>query len=136
MSSVHATPDAAIFWGGCSEGVFSLQRCSDCASWRFPPGPSCPECGSVKASWETASGQATLISYAVYQHDFGASLELPYVVVLVRLREGPHMISRLVDCQPEDVSIGMELTLEFREGPDQLHLPLFKPRPVTPTNRV
>jgi len=39
----------------------------------------------------------------------------PYVIALVQLIEGPKVTTQIVDCQPEDVYIGMPVESCFRK---------------------
>jgi hypothetical protein len=52
--------------------------------------------------------------------------EVPYLVVDVRLDEGPRMISRVVDCEPSNVRIGMNVEVTFVRASDDVHLPVFR----------
>ena len=51
---------------------------------------------------------------------------IPYAPVIVDLDEGFQMLSNLVDCDTNDLAVGMRVRVEFREiGP--LTLPYFRP---------
>jgi uncharacterized OB-fold protein len=56
---------------------------------------------------------------------FGAA---PYVVALVELEEGPRLMTNVVGCDPEAVSVGMPVHVTWEELSDGRHLPLFEPR--------
>ena len=47
-------------------------------------------------------------------------------MVDVELEEGVHMISNLIDCDPEEIEIGMDVTVVFEEVNDEIPLPKFK----------
>jgi len=51
----------------------------------------------------------------------------PYVVALVELQEGVKMMTNIVDCNPEDVKIGMDVEVVFDDVTDDVTLPKFKP---------
>jgi uncharacterized OB-fold protein len=38
-----------------------------------------------------------------------------------------HLVANLVDCQPEEVYIGMPLEVVFQKVNDKLTMPLFRP---------
>ena len=42
------------------------------------------------------------------------AMEAPYAVAVVETPEGARLMSQVVDCDPEDVLPGMQVTLEFR----------------------
>jgi len=47
-------------------------------------------------------------------------------VVEVELEEGVHLISNLVDFDPEKIEIGMAVEVVFEEVNDEITLPKFK----------
>ena len=53
--------------------------------------------------------------------------EPPYVVALIEMDEGVKMMSNVVDVDPADVSIGMEVQVVFDDVTDEVTLPKFKP---------
>ena len=55
---------------------------------------------------------------------------MPYVVALVALDEGPTMMTNLVDCDPNAVSIGQRVRVVF-ERRGEVVLPQFTPHPPT-----
>ena len=54
--------------------------------------------------------------------------EPPVVLAIVELAEGPRVTTNMVDCEPDDVSVGMAVELTWDEtGEDGIALPLFRP---------
>ena len=45
------TADNRPFWEAARRHELALQRCDDCARFRYPPAPVCPECLSERATW-------------------------------------------------------------------------------------
>lgn len=92
-----------------------LPRCQDCAAFHFYPRSRCPECGSARLEWQPVSGDGTVYSYTVVHRapapEFAG--EVPYVVAVVALAEGPHLMSRIVGIAPEAVRIGMAVRARF-----------------------
>ena len=115
-------------WDGCREGVLRVQRCRDCGSYVFIPQPCCTSCLGEDLEWVESSGRGTLYSYTVVHRPQQPSFEVPYTVVIVELEEGWHMLSNLVDCEADEVEIGMPLEVVYREMSDEITLPLFRPR--------
>lgn len=123
------TPETAPFWQAAAEGRLCIQRCSSCETHYFYPRPFCPTCGSDKVSWETVSGRATLISYVInYRPLPPFAADEPIVVALVKLDEGPHMMTNIVDIppDPESLPLDMPLTVTFVDR-DDVRLPVFAP---------
>lgn len=65
-----------------------------------------------------------MFSFVVYRRTYHPGMPAPYVVALVELEEGPRLISNVVGCAPEDVSIDMPVELRFEEAGD-FKLPRF-----------
>lgn len=118
--------DNQFFWAGVNEGRLLIQRCTKCAQLRHPPGPACPNCGSLE--WDTvqSSGKGTVYSYVVPHHPPAPMFGEDYVVVLVELDEGVRFVSNLVDVAPGDVEIGMGVEVMFVQTDPELTLPLFR----------
>ena len=53
----------------------------------------------------------------------------PYVIAIVELAEGPHVTTNIVDCDPDDVTIGMPVEVTFADTVHGIPLPLFHPTP-------
>ncbi|MFH8404469.1 bifunctional MaoC family dehydratase N-terminal/OB-fold nucleic acid binding domain-containing protein [Streptomyces sp. NPDC018019] len=117
--------DNAGFWAGVAERKLLIQRCTDCATLRFPWLPGCNHCGSD--GWDTveATGTGTVFSYVVMHHPPFPAFDPPYAVGLIELAEGVRMVAGVVGVPPEKVRIGMPVRLEFRAVDEDLVLPVF-----------
>lgn len=122
------TPETRHFWEGARAGELRLQRCDACSRSYFPPRPFCPACGSREVSVYAASGRATLHSYVI-NHRAAPGFEAPYAIAVVELREGPRMMTNIVDCPqtPEALVLDMPLEVVFAPQNDEISLPLFRP---------
>ena len=79
--------------------------------------------------WREASGRGTVYAVSV-QHKAGPGrdpAEGPYAVALVDLPEGVRIMTNVVGCPPDDVAVGMDVTVAWRELSDGRKLPLFRP---------
>ncbi|MFD3774980.1 bifunctional MaoC family dehydratase N-terminal/OB-fold nucleic acid binding domain-containing protein [Streptomyces sp. NPDC058612] len=124
------------FWDGVREHRLLIQRCTACATPRFPWLPGCNSCASL--DWDTveASGAATVFSYVVMHHPsfpaFTAHEQStaagggPYAVALVELAEGVRMITNITGVPYDEVRIGLPVHLEFLRVDDDLELPVFR----------
>ncbi len=114
----------APFWQACSpdtgEPRLLLQRCRDCGGLRCPPEKLCPACGSGDFTWQAASGRATLWSWTRIHKAYLPGFDPPYTACLVKLKEGPVIVSALTD--ETELTPDMPLRLAFRQG-----LPVFTP---------
>ena len=125
------TLDARQFWDAAQEGRLLVQKCGSCGEYVFPPQDICAYCWAEDLEWTEASGNGRVHSFSTIHvgvHSTWAD-EVPYTVAFVQLEEGPYLVSTLVDCEPEDVEMGMPMEVTFREVPAEEGLfPLFRPR--------
>jgi uncharacterized OB-fold protein len=117
------------FWAACAEGRLTLQRCKTTGKCFFPPAPVSPFTGRPDWEWITASGRGTLWSFVVFHQSYfpGMRDELPYPVVMVKLEEGPYLLTNIDGLKPEDLRIGMRMAVRFPGGPEGFALPQFGP---------
>jgi uncharacterized OB-fold protein len=110
------TNDSVEFWRGCNDGKLLLRHCRDCGKVHYYPRMMCPHCASRDLDWVEASGRGTVFSFShVHVSFYGPEWQsqLPYVVVLVDLAEGPRMVSRLIGADRETVSVGAAVALRM-----------------------
>jgi uncharacterized OB-fold protein len=124
--------DTQYFWDGTAEGELRIQQCTECGRLRHPPGPMCPACGSVKPSYVVASGAGTVYSYVVHHHPPVPGRRAPFVVALVELPEGVRLVGELLGIAPDQVRIGMPVTLDTMPIGEGLLLPVWRPRSDLP----
>ncbi len=137
MSARPIPPTSALtqpYWEAARRGQMAVQRCERCGQRPFPPRATCPSCGASSLSWSPVSGRATVYSYTIAHrppHPAFAA-QLPLVVAIVELEEGPRMVTNIVGCDPADVEVGMAVvaTSEPIDDTDMV-LPVF-----TPTNKT
>ena len=114
----------APFWQACGpeegEPRLLLQRCAACGELRCPPQALCPHCGSGDFAWQAASGRARLWSWTRIHKAYLPGFAPPYTACLVKLKEGPVIVSTLTD--ETELTPDMPLRLAFRQG-----LPVFAP---------
>ena len=123
------TPETRHFWDGCKEGELRLQRCTACKQTYFPPRAFCPKCASRDVEVYAASGRGVLWSYVINNRprpDMGTE---PYAIAVVKLEEGPTMMTNIVGCPqtPEALKLDMPLKVSFAKQTDDITLPLFAP---------
>ena len=122
-------PETQPFWDGLREGVIRLQRCDSCARVQFYPRPACRYCGATSLTWEQLSGDATVYSFTViHRAPFGAfAADVPYVLAVVELAEGPRHVTNVVSVAPDDVHIGLRLAPVFDPITNDITLLRFSP---------
>jgi uncharacterized OB-fold protein len=111
-------------------------KCEVCDGIFFPMRRVCPNCRRDGKPVSLAfSGKGTVHSFTVIRiASEGFETFTPYVVGLIQLEEGPKVTSQVVDCDLEEVYIGMPVEACFRklrdQGKDGIVCYGFKFRPV------
>jgi uncharacterized protein len=122
-------PWSKPFWEGTKAHKLLIQECKECGQKIFYPRKFCPECWSADLTWSEASGRAKIFScsttLAGVEERFEA--DLPFVLALVDLEEGIRMMTNIVNCNPEEVRIGMDVEVVFEDVTDEITLPKWKP---------
>lgn len=107
------TPEIERYWEAASNGRLLLSECPDCGIKIHYPRARCPDC-LAKTEWMEASGDGSIYSYSIAERMEGwPDADLPLVVGYVELDEGPRMMTNIIDCAPEDVSIGASVSVAF-----------------------
>lgn len=122
-------PWSKPFWEAARQGQLVCKTCMDCGQVDHPPYLYCTHCGSHLSEWRKTRGLATLVAYAVNTYGVPVAFmeDLPYVLAIVQLPEGPRMISNIVECNPDDLSNGMALEVVFHEVASGVVLPKWRP---------
>lgn len=122
-------PFTQAFWDGTKDRKLLVQHCNACDSNIFYPRRDCPECWSGDLGWIESSGRATVYAFSVTLEGVEKMFveDLPIILAWVDLPEGIRMQTNLVDCDPAEVEIGMEVEVVFRDVTDDITLPYFTP---------
>lgn len=119
-------PGNTPFWTGGQNGELLISRCGSCRRWLHPPVPVCRFCLSTDVAPEPSSGRGAVLTCTVNRQPWLPTLPPPYVIAVIELDEEPdlRLTTRLIDIEPEDVTIGMRVAVRF-EHVDDVWLPLF-----------
>ena len=73
------------------------------------------------------TSRGRVYSFTVNHQRWLPGLEVPYAIVLVEFPDHPgvRVVGRLRGCEPDDVSIGMEVEVGFEPGPGGFAIPSF-----------
>ena len=124
-------PWSKPFWEAAKRHKLMIQTCNDCGLKIFYPRKYCPDCWSANLGWFEASGRGKVFSYSITMAGVEERFaeDLPFVLALVDLEEGIRMMTNIVECKPDEVSIGMDVKVTFRDVTDEFSLPMFKLNP-------
>jgi uncharacterized protein len=115
---VRRTLETAAFWDACADGRLSLPRCDDCGEFIWYPRLVCPFCGALSVTYTDVSGRGTVYSFTIIRRGSGPYRDkAPYVLAMVRLDEGPTMMTNVVGVDPETVTIGQPVAVVFDPAP-------------------
>jgi uncharacterized OB-fold protein len=121
-------PDTEPVFRAAADGRLLLKQCASCECVIWYPRGICPECGSLDTRWIPASGSGIVYSYTVVRRGEGAYRDaVPYVLAYVELKEGPRVLTNIVDCPPDSVRIGQAVIATFDGAADGLALVRFRP---------
>jgi uncharacterized OB-fold protein len=123
------TADNELFWQSTKAHAMKLQRCNVCTKFWYYPGPVCPHCTAQDWTWTEVSGKGTIYSYSLLERAKGNPFEgdVPIAIILVRLEEGPVMMSNLVDYAPGDLAVDAAVELDYEDVDDTVTLAVFRP---------
>ena len=125
----HPNEVSQPFWDAAKRHELQIQRCNACGTYIFYPREACPECLATDLIWIPVSGKGRLYSYTIAQaptHPAFAD-DVPYVIAIVELEEGPHITTNLVGCPIEDVTIGMPVVASFEDVSAEMTLVKVRP---------
>ena len=123
------TPASQPYWEACRKNQLLIQHCPACGHYQFYPRAFCTECMRSEPEWVQASGQGKVETWTIVRRPVSEAYaaDTPYVIALVRLDEGPVMMSHVTDCDPELVRSGMPVEVVFKAWSDEVTMPTFKP---------
>lgn len=78
-------------------------KCRQCRKITCPPQMACQECSSLDLEITELAGTGTIQTYTIiYVAAENRENEVPYVIVLVKLKEGPWIMGELWAMNPEE----------------------------------
>ena len=117
-----------------TEGTLIGFRCKDCETTVFGPAVFCQSCTSTDLEPVELGIKGILFSYTIVRvPPAGWPGPVPYVLGQVELPQGPQVLAEVIDCEHDDLKIGMavEMTLlavpAENGGPDKA---VYKWRPA------
>jgi len=121
--------DTEPFWTALRAHELKLQRCADCKQAYFYPRILCPSCWSENVHWEQMSGKGEVYTYTVVHRAphpaFGE--DVPYVVAVVQLDEGPRLPVNIVEWDEASLAVGARVEVVFEDVNDSVTLARFRP---------
>jgi uncharacterized protein len=119
------------FWDAAKDERLVAPKCSNCGKFRMPPTRFCTNCLSTDLEYAPLPGTGTVFTFIIVRHPLNprASEYVPFIPAAIDADGAPGMrfISNVVDCEPEDVEIGMKVRVVWNHVSDSLTLPFWAP---------
>ncbi|MEA2097592.1 MAG: Zn-ribbon domain-containing OB-fold protein [Patescibacteria group bacterium] len=92
-------------------------HCRTCGKYYFPSRTICPRCRrDGKMEEYLFKGTGKVVSYTViHAVPEGHSGQVPYILAIIKLDEGPRLTGQIVNVRLDGVEIGMEVKPVFRK---------------------
>jgi uncharacterized OB-fold protein len=122
------TPQNEHFWCGGADGELRFLHCAPCDQLIHPPAPVCPVCLSKDLQPKAVSGRARVVTFTLNHQPWVPSPDHPYAIAIVEIEEQPdvRLMTNIVGCPAEDVTIGMDVQVCFEQHED-VYIPVFQP---------
>lgn len=91
-------------------------KCAKCGNVYYPPRLVCAGCGGRRFETVTLPHQGKLVTFtviAIGPSDFAN--QVPYALGIIEVMDGVRVMAQVVDVPPDQIKIGMPVTLEFRK---------------------
>ena len=121
------SPESRVFWDGAKEKRLMLPRCNACGQFWFPPSQRCRHCLSREFDWVESKGEGRIYSFVVYHRVYHPAFEqdVPYVVAIVELDEGPRLLSNIVGTPVDEVRCDARVRAVFEDSGSGMAIPKF-----------
>ncbi len=120
-------PLTGEFWAAVDRGQLVRPVCRECDRSFFVPQFACPRCQSTDWDYQPSSGRGRVYSHTTVHRPPTPAFSAPYVLADVDVEEGWHLLTWIVGCETDEVSIDMAVSVRFVTGPDGHRLPAFAP---------
>lgn len=101
-------------------------KCVSCGELAYPQRPVCTKCGGDRFEDTPLSGYGSLYTYSIVagngapsEFDDEQTMTGDVLCGVVELKEGPRVMVRLADVDPEELAIGMKVRAVIRRLYDQ-----------------
>lgn len=128
--------DNAEYHRHLRRGELRVQCCRTCGYLRYPQRFVCPECLSEDSDWKQLSGHATVETFVWYFKNIldrrytqdWSYQDAPYNVAVVRLDEGPRLITNIENTAFGDLKAGARVEALFVSISEQYSILRFTPQ--------
>lgn len=116
------------FWQATREKKLLIQYCRATGKPQFYPRPTSIFTGRRDLEWREVSGEGSLYTYTIAHRGPGPFQgHEPYVIANVQLDAGVNIIGNLVNCERDQIVIGMRVKPYWVPLSAGMHLLMFEP---------
>lgn len=123
-------PDAisAPYWEAAAQGRLLIQECKACGHRQWYPRAMCTKC-AADVDWLECKGLGEIHTFTVIRQMGMRPFrdELPYVIAMVQLEEGPLVFGNVTGVEPDDVRIGAPVEVWFTQAAEDIGVPSWRP---------
>lgn len=126
----EVTPATKPFWEALREHRLVLQRSKLTGSFLYYPREVSPFGVRDELEWQELSGRGTVYSFTIARRPTAPQWngDVPYVIAIVELEEGPRLTANVIGCAADDVRIGMPVEADYVDVTESMTLLQFRPR--------
>jgi len=117
------------FWDAARQHRLLLQRSKRTGQFLYYPREVSPFGPEDELEWVEVSGRGTVYSFTIARRPTAPQWanDVPYVIAIVELEEGPHLTANVVGCDPGAVFIGQPVVASFENVTPEVTLVQFRP---------
>jgi len=102
------------FYKHISQGKLMGGKCKKCGKIHLPPRPLCDKCFSKEFEWTQIQPKGKLVTYTIIHVAPPQFQQMtPYAVGIIQLENDLKIPGMIKEVAPEQIKIGMELTIAF-----------------------
>jgi hypothetical protein len=91
-------------------------KCKKCGFICFPPRLVCPNCGAREFEPTKLADKGKIVTYTIIRVPPKQFVDqAPYAIGIAELDDGVKLTAQIVDCEFENLKIGMRVKIEFRK---------------------
>ena len=122
LATPQPNPETEQFIEAARQGKLLIGRCLDTGKAFYYPRSVSPFTLSGNVEWIEAAGRGT-----IYTFSYMPRAPEPFAIAYVELEEGPMVLTNIVDCDSDDLKIGLPVKLVFKSTEDGLPVAMFTP---------
>ena len=114
------TPVSQPYWDALREHKVRIQYSPSADRWVFYPRILAPGTLADDLEWREISGMGTLYTFTVARYPTAPPWadDVPQLLAVIELDEGPRLTSELVNSTPENIEVGARVRPVFCDVPD------------------